>query len=129
MTHGPFMVNGVGDTQVKVNDLWMCSVPLRDGSRQPLEGWAVDKVIGTFPLVDMVAAEKQIKADDPNNAKLQQLKSPKKVGGDIDILLGIAYASIFPERVHMLESGLAIYELKMSPHEKGFIAVIGGPSM
>ena len=46
----------------------------------------------------------------------------------MDIILGIAYSSIFPERVHILESGLAIYELKMSPHVKGFNAVIGGPS-
>ena len=67
------MVNGVGDTQVKVNDLWMCSVPLRDGSRQPIEGWAVDKVTGTFPLVKMKAAEEQIKADDPSNKTLQSL--------------------------------------------------------
>ena len=122
------MVNGVGDSQVKVNDLWMCSVPLCDGSRQPLEGWAVDKVTGTFPMVDMTAAEKQIKHDDPSNLKLQSLRCPPKTGGDVDILLGIAYSSIFPERVHVLESGLAIYELKMSPHTKGFNAVIGGPS-
>ena len=128
MTRGPFMVNGVGDTQVKVNDLWMCSVPLRDGSRQPIEGWAVDKVTGTFPLVKMKAAEEQIKADNPNNKTLQSLQSPPTSGGNVDILLGIAYSAIFPERIHMLESGLAIYELKMSPHVKGFNAVIGGPS-
>ena len=59
MTRGPFMVNGVGDSQVKVNDLWMCSVPLCDGSRQPLEEWAVNKVTGTFPMVDMSAEKRK----------------------------------------------------------------------
>ena len=128
MTEVPFVVNAVGDSQVKVNDLWMTSVALRDGCRQPLEGWAVDKVTSTFPFVNMIAAEAKIKSDAPNDKKLQELKSPPNVGGDVDILLGIAYTSIFPERVHMMESGLAIYELKMSPHTKGYNAVIGGPS-
>ena len=76
----------------------------------------------------MKAAEEQIKLDDPNNKTLQSLQSPPTSGGNVDILLGIAYSAIFPERIHMLESGLAIYELKMSPHVKGFNAVIGGPS-
>ena len=122
------MVNGVGECQVQVNDLWMCSVAMRDGSRQSLEGWSVNKVTSTFPFIDMVKAEEQIKSDAPDDKELQALKSPSKVGGDVDILLGIAYTTIFPERVHMLETGLAIYELKMSPHTKGFNAVIGGPS-
>ena len=76
----------------------------------------------------MIAAEKQIKAADVNNKRLQDLRSPPKVGGDMDILLGLAYTTIFLKEIHTLESGLAIYELKMSPHVKGFNAVIGGPS-
>ena len=31
---GPFLVNGVGDTNVQVNSKWMCSVSLLDSKRQ-----------------------------------------------------------------------------------------------
>ena len=33
-TKGPFIVNGVGNTSVKVNDEWQTTLPLIDGSRQ-----------------------------------------------------------------------------------------------
>ena len=34
---GPFIVNGVGDTCVKVKDEWMCTIKLIDGTRAVLE--------------------------------------------------------------------------------------------
>ena len=37
MEKGPFVVNGVGDSKVSVNDLWMCSMSLVDGTRQVFE--------------------------------------------------------------------------------------------
>ena len=41
--------------------------------------------------------------------------------------MGIMYSSIFPVPVHSMESGLTIYQTKLSPHNKGYNAVIGGP--
>ena len=49
---GPYLVNGVGDTLVKVNSEWRCSTSLVDGTRQELEGWSVDKITATFPLIN-----------------------------------------------------------------------------
>ena len=42
-TKGPFQVNAVGDTSVTVNDEWMCTIRLSDGTRQVLEGWHTSK--------------------------------------------------------------------------------------
>ena len=55
-TKGPFVVKGVGDTTVKVNDEYMCSVDLCDGARQAMEGWTVDKITATLPSVNLTAA-------------------------------------------------------------------------
>ena len=39
-TEGPFYVGGVGNSTVKVNNEWMCSLQLIDGTRIPLEGYS-----------------------------------------------------------------------------------------
>ena len=51
MCKGPIYVNGVGNTQVMVNDEYMCSVPLNDGSNAVLEGLTVEimKLLLIFP--------------------------------------------------------------------------------
>ena len=36
-TKGPFTVNGVGNTSVRVNDEWQTTLALIDGSRQAVE--------------------------------------------------------------------------------------------
>ena len=124
---GPFLVNGVGDTPVKVNSEWMCSTSLVDSTRQVLEGWTVDKITATLPRISLTAAEADIKADDERNEELQSLSCSSSIGGDCDMLLGILYNRIFPTPVHTLSSGLCIYKLKMTPHDKRFTSVIGGP--
>jgi hypothetical protein len=56
-TKGPFQVNAVGDTSVTVNNEWMCSIGLIDGTRQVLEGWDVDRITAALPYIDMRKAE------------------------------------------------------------------------
>ena len=46
---GPFYVRGVGNSTVKVNDEWQSSLELIDGSRQIVEGFAVDEVTAPLP--------------------------------------------------------------------------------
>ena len=124
---GPFLVNGVGDTDVKVNSEWMCSVSLLDSTRQTLEGWTVDKITATLPMISMTAAEAELKQDGNENQELQSLCSPPRVGGDVDILLGELYKRIFPTPIHSLSSGLTIYKLKIRSHDEKYSCVIGGP--
>ena len=124
---GPMYVNGVGDTMVKVNSEYMCSIPLMDGTRAILEGVSVDRISSPLPYTNLSTAEDFIKSSDPSNAELQSLKCSKEVGGDLDILIGIYYSALFPVPVHTLPSGLVIYRVIISSHDPLCNAVIGGP--
>ena len=126
-TKGPFIVKGVGNTTVKVNDEWQTSLPLVDGSRQAVEGWTVDEVTAPLPHIDLSRAVNEIKADDPDNVKLQGMFVQLVAGGQVDILLGTMYNAIFPKEVHALPSGLTIYELQVASHDDKVNSVIGGP--
>ena len=126
-TKGPFIVKGVGDTTVKVNDEYMCSVDLCDGARQAMEGWTVDKITATLPSVNLTVAEAEIKASMPENQELQSLQCEPTVGGDVAILLGILYSSIHPVAIHSLPSGLTIYRMQIASHYSKHNCAIGGP--
>ena len=126
-TKGPFYVKGVGNTTVKVNDEWMTSLPLLNGSRQAVEGWTVDEVTGTLPNTDLTKAVTELKDDDKKNTKLQGMFVELVTGGQVDILLGTMYNAIFPIPVHSLPTGLTIYELQVRSHDGKVNSVIGGP--
>ena len=68
-----------------------------------------------------------MKASNPDDNELQELGVEPVIGGDVDILLGITYNSIFPVAVHSLENGLTIYKLQVTPFDKRYNSVIGGP--
>ena len=127
MMKGPLYVNGVGDTSVRVNGEHMCSIELVDGTRAVLEGVTVDKISSPIPYTNLSTAEKDIKDSDRSNIELQNLRCNERVGGELDILLGIHYSAIFPTAVHSLPSGLTIYKLVISSHDPLYTAVIGGP--
>ena len=124
---GPIYVNGVGNTSVKANDEYMCSVQLTDGSRAVLEGLTVNEITAALPVTSLVSAENILKNSDKSNKMLQSLKCYDQMGGNCDILLGIQYSNIFPKAVHHLDNGLTIYKLVIMSHDKKFNATIGGP--
>ena len=57
----------------------------------------------------------------------QSIRILEKVGGNVDILLGINYIAFFPVLVHMLASCLGIHKLKMKSIGNKFTCVIAGP--
>ena len=124
---GPFDIGGVGGARVQANSEWVVVLDREEGRKRIVQGLTVDKVITDFPMMNLTEAVNDVKNDDPNNSVLQQCSLPSSVGGSVDILMGIMYSSIFPVPVHCLESGLTIYRSQLSPHHKGFNAVIGGP--
>ena len=95
-TKGPFEVNGVGNTSVKVNDEWITTLKLIDGSRQVVEGWTVEEVTAPLPKIDVSRAVKDIKDDKPDDNKLKSMLVHLVVGGESDILLDLMYNAIFP---------------------------------
>jgi hypothetical protein len=68
-----------------------------------------------------------VKKSDPNNQLLRSCAVPPTVGGSVDVLVGVMYLSSFPEMVHMLDCGLSIFKVKLSPYDKRWNALIGGP--
>ena len=86
---GPLSIKGVGDTKVKVMDEWACLLDRADGSKQVVQGVAVEKITSAFPNVNVSKAVKEVKAAAPNNKLLQKLKIPELAGGEPDVLLGI----------------------------------------
>ena len=49
------------------------------------------------------------------------------MGGHINVLLGIQYSAHFPKLVHSLESGLAIYKVRLLAGDPLITAAIAGP--
>ena len=123
---GPLTINGVGDSKVKVLDEWACLIDKDDGSKQVVQGVAVKNITTEFPLIDVSEAVKEVKADDPGNKELQNLKIPDLVGGEPDVLLGIMYESCHPIKIHTLPSGLFLARVKLASYG-GWTGVIGGP--
>ena len=120
-------MKAVGNSSVKVNNEWLTTLELLDGSRQIVEGWTVDEVTAPLPEVDLSKAVRELKDDNPDDLKLRSMFVQLVAGGDCDILLGQLYNAIFPVPVHSLPNGLTIYELQITPHDDHVNSVIGGP--
>ena len=124
---GPLSINGVGDTKVRVKDEWACLLDKADGCKQIIQGVTVDHITAPFPIMDLKEAVKEIKADDPENEELQDLRVPSTAGGEADILFGILYECCHPVHVHTLPSGLFIAKLRLATPGNQWTGVIGGP--
>ena len=92
-----------------------------------MEGWTVDQITATIPSINLSKAEEEIKADAKENIQLQQSFCQPNIGGDCDILVGMLYKRIFPKEIHMLENGLTIYRLQVTPFNSKYNSAIGGP--
>ena len=124
---GPFPIGAVGGVQVMARDAWMVKVKMTDGPQEVIECLTVDRVTSDFPRIDLTEATTAIKSSAPQNEVLQNVKAPTWAGGQVHILLGIKYNALFPELIHMMPNGLAIYHLKIKSHRSKHTAVIAGP--
>ena len=116
-------MGGIGETRVKANNEYLCLMDLVDGSKQLVHGLSVDKITGKFPTFKLTEAAEEIKASAPTNKKVQSLKVPSTIGGEVDILLGIRYLNCHPLLVHVLPNGLSIFRVRLASHN-GYNAVI-----
>ena len=125
---GPLMMNAAGDVSVQVLDEWMVKVGKMDGRDQLMIGITTEKVTNTFPIFETKSALHEIlnKAPDDKKGLISKCSVPEKIGGDVDLLLGIYYQSVYPELLHQLPSGLFISKLRLQS-VRGYNAVIGGP--
>ena len=125
--NGPHALGAVGATTVYGGDAWACQPMTISGKREILIGIEVAQITTDFPTIDLSEAISDIKASKPGDLALQALTPPGVVGGQIDILLGIQYLSLFPKLVHSLDNGLSIFEVQLAPSSPEVTAAIAGP--
>ena len=92
-----------------------------------VQGVTVDHITAPYPLINITEAVREVKAADPENKELQNLRVPTVAGGEADILFGILYESCHPVHVHTLPSGLFLAKLKLATPDDQWTGVIGGP--
>ena len=124
---GPIPIGGVGGCSVFASGEYLVAMDTTDGKAQQLQGVTVPIITGDFPHLDISAAVAEVKSADRKNSKLRNCKFPPSDGGSVDCLIGIQYNQLLPKLVHMLPSGLAIYETRLAPYSKGMNYVLGGP--
>jgi hypothetical protein len=125
--NGPIFLGGVGNTRVFASGEYMVAMDRDERSAQTFQGLAVEVITGNFPKIDLSSAVAAVKMDNQRNKYLQNCKFPKIVGGSVDVLIGIQYNICQPKLVHMMPSGLAIYETNLMPNSKNMRFVLGGP--
>ena len=127
LTDGPIPLSVASGMTAYATAEYASLLPLANGNYQTVRGLTMPKVTGDMPQLNLVPAFDQIKAECPSNRRVQNLKVPSVVGGQIQMILGIKYQSIYPEIIHTFPNGLTIFESKLRPAEPGALACIGGP--
>ena len=65
-------------------------IPLSNGDFQTVRGLTLKKVTADMPELDLRPAFEQIKANCADNKTISNLKIPKVVGGDIQMIFDIS---------------------------------------
>ena len=123
----PTFLGGVGDTRVYSSGEYLVAMDRDETHAQTFQGLAVKVMTGEFPKLDISSAVAAVKMDNQRNKYLQNCKFPKQIGGVVDALFGIQYNTCQPKLIHMMTSGLAIYETSLMPHAKNMRYILGGP--
>ena len=126
---GPITISGVGDTQTVCEDgIYTVSLPLANGGDAVMQGLCLDKVTGDFPKFSLKNAEKTIRNHyQKSGGDFGELPClPSKVGGEVDIMVGVKYLKYFPEQIFSLPTGLTIYNAAFNNYD-GSKGVIAGP--
>ena len=106
------------------------TLPFAEGKiRATITGLCMPHITSKFPLWSLTDAYADLKIDyesrNPGGQPLPQV--PPEIGkAEVDIMLGIRYNAYFPELVHIMPSGLAIYKSKFLTPD-GNSGILGGP--
>ena len=129
LDHGPIPLSVAGGNVAYASGEFASLLPLADGSFQCVRGLTLPKVTGSMPEANLVPVFNNIKAsaECSDNTRIKNLEIPKRLGGNVDMLLGIRYQSIFPQILHAFPNGLTVFESKLMPASPNALACIGGP--
>ena len=127
LQNGPITIDVATGISVNATGEWGCALPMLDGSHQLVRGLTVPKVTSDMPYMQLRPALDKIKASHANKKDLQKIQIPEILGGQVDMILGIQFSSVYPEPIHHLDNGLTVFRSKFLPNKPGEIACIGGP--
>ena len=127
LRRGQIPIGGVGATTVFAEAEYLVAMETSDGMAQQMQGLVVKNITTDFPQLDLSSAAQEIKRAAPATDRVRRCKLPRSIGGSVDCLIGIQYNQLQPKLIHMLPSGLAVYQTKLAPHIKGYNYVLGGP--
>ena len=125
---GPLTINGVGNTRtICEHGRFRITLPLFNGPNVNLTGICLDEITCKFPIYCLGEAEMDIWKSYVAAGGGQKLPTlPKRIGGEVDIMLGIQYYKYFPKEIFRTSSGLCIFESQFSDKD-GSRGIIGGP--
>ena len=127
LQNGPISIDVATGITVNATGEWGCALPLLDGTHQLVRGLTVPKVTSDMPLMQLRPVLDEIKTAQPRNKDLQKIQIPEFLGGQVDMILGIQFSSVYPEPIHHLPNGLTVFKSKFLPAKADEIACIGGP--
>ena len=127
VNEGPITCSEFGATQIEARLDWISKLKRKDGNYQLVQTLTMDNVCAPMPMVDTGQAVTQLNESDQSNSVLQNCCVPPKIGGQVDIILGIRYNNVAPKAIHALDTGLTIYSINLETHDPTFNAAIGGP--
>ena len=114
VTPGPRFLRGVGGKILQSDHgLWKISLPLADGGEALMTGNCLEKITHKFPEYEFDGAVKEDILDYCKNNGINTDSFPlfpRKAGGEIDIMIGMAYRKYTPQTILRLPSGLELNE-------------------
>ena len=125
LAQGPINLSVAGDKRITAEVEWGAVLPLEDGTHQIVRGLSLDKVTGDMPTVDLTPIMRQLKKEARGSKEVQAIRVPKKVGGQVEMILGLLYAKIYPEPVHVFENGCTLFRTKLLQSDKNITGCIG----
>ena len=117
-------LRGIGGTQ-ETTEKYAILLPKMNGGYKITEGHTVKNMI-ELQNYAITGALNQIKQDAQSNDEVQKAQVHQRIGGKIDLLIGICCIDIFPTLVHETGEGLGLYKLKLASHNPRYKYCLGG---
>ena len=127
LSNGPIPLSVAGGSTAYASAEYASLLPLANGNFQAVRGLTLKHVTGNMPELHLTQAFEQIKQQCSSNKRIQNIHVPSVIGGEVQIILGIRYQSIYPQILHTFPNGLTVFESKLQPAEPGALACLGGP--
>ena len=97
------------------------------GKNTIIEASAVPQIAEPLQSVNTLPAHELLKDEFPDDTIIKDAQIQSSSGGQIDLLLGIKYLSLFPKNIRISREGnLGLFKLTLLPYEEDKDCCVGG---